>query len=218
MRPERIYVKHNLRSVLRLTEARTFWVRAVRAWRNLLPDWTPTLDELRKLESMPHEHRAAVAIVSHGWDANDARWDVLMALLEWERREATDAAYKARLVPASTSNITYFPEEMWDDFVGVDLGYEWDESEPVDTPAEEASDEPEAIVVDEPGDPLGRHLELADERRERVVVPWKLTTRMGQTLQSGETTVETPLKAAFLDRLQPVKHLREKDPHARDDL
>lgn len=81
-------MKHNLKGIFRLTEARTFWVRAVRAWRNLLPDWTPSLDELRALEDKPHEHRAAVQIVSHGWDNNDPRWDVLMALLEWERREA----------------------------------------------------------------------------------------------------------------------------------
>lgn len=81
-------MKHNLKGIFRLTEARTFWVRAVRAWRNLLPDWTPSLDELRALEDKPHEHRAAVRIVSHGWDNNDPRWDVLMALLEWERREA----------------------------------------------------------------------------------------------------------------------------------
>lgn len=69
------------------TQARTPWVRAVRAWRNLLPDWTPSLDEQMTLETMPHEHRAVVAVISDGWDPNDPRWDCLMALLEWERRQ-----------------------------------------------------------------------------------------------------------------------------------
>lgn len=69
------------------TQARTPWVRAVRAWRNLLPDWTPSLDEQMTLETMPHEHRAVVAVISDGWDPGDPRWDCLMALLEWERRQ-----------------------------------------------------------------------------------------------------------------------------------
>lgn len=90
-------MKHNLRRVLRLTEARTFWVRAMRAWRELLPDWTPSLDEHRALETMPREHRAAVAIVADGWLANDPRWDVLMALLEWERRAERERVTTASL-------------------------------------------------------------------------------------------------------------------------
>jgi len=80
-------VRHNRFRQLRWTTARTPWVRAVRAWRDLLPDWTPSLDEQVSLETMPHEHRAAIAIVSDGWGPNDPRWDVLMALLEWERRQ-----------------------------------------------------------------------------------------------------------------------------------
>lgn len=80
-------MKHNLKRILRLTEARTPWIQAVRAWRRLLPDWTPSLDALRELDTRPHEHITAVRIVADGWPANDPRWDVLMALLEWERRE-----------------------------------------------------------------------------------------------------------------------------------
>lgn len=83
-------MKHNMKRVLRFTEARTFTVRAIRAWRRLLPDWTPTLDDLKALETMPHEHRAAVRVIAEGWATNDPRWDVLMALLEWERRQARD--------------------------------------------------------------------------------------------------------------------------------
>lgn len=79
--------KHNLKRVLRLTEARTFTVRAIRAWRDLLPDWTPSLDGMADLDTMPHEHVAAVRVVAEGWEASDPRWDVLMALLEWERRQ-----------------------------------------------------------------------------------------------------------------------------------
>ncbi len=81
-------VRHNKTRHLRWAMSRTPVVRAVRAWRNLLPDWTPTLDEQIALEGGTWEHRAAVAVLTDGWDANDPRWDVLMALLEWERREA----------------------------------------------------------------------------------------------------------------------------------
>ena len=79
-------MRHNLRNLLHL-DARTPSVRAVRAWRRLLPDWTPTLDAHRDLDTRPHEHVAAVRIVAEGWSPEDARWDVLMALLEYERRE-----------------------------------------------------------------------------------------------------------------------------------
>lgn len=82
-------MRHNRFRLLHWTEARTPTVRAVRAWRQLLPDWTPTLDALRSLENMPHEHRAAVAVITDGWSTDDARWDVLMALLEYERRDAS---------------------------------------------------------------------------------------------------------------------------------
>lgn len=61
-------------------------VRAVRAWRALLPDWTPSLGDLHELESRPPEHAAAVRVLTQGWAGNDARWDVLLALLEWERQ------------------------------------------------------------------------------------------------------------------------------------
>ncbi len=82
-------MRHNRFRLLHWTEARTPTVRAVRAWRQLLPDWTPSLDALRDLENMPHEHRAAVAVITDGWSVDDARWDVLMALLEYERRDAS---------------------------------------------------------------------------------------------------------------------------------
>lgn len=93
--PEGNEVKHNRARLLRWTSARTPWVRAVRAWRNLLPDWIPSLDELVALESMPHEHRAVVRVISDGWEPNDPRWDCLMALLEWERRMAVESARTA---------------------------------------------------------------------------------------------------------------------------
>jgi hypothetical protein len=155
--------------------ARDFTVRAIRAWRKLLPDWTPTLDMLRDLDTRPHEHIAAVRIVAKGWSANDARWDVLMALLEYERREENARARA----------------EYWSEPGRVDA---WVEEVLMtdDEPAEECSDDPE----------------------DRIVIPFKVVNRAGQVFQSGETTVETPLKAAFLNNVRPVKHLREKDTHA----
>lgn len=198
-------MKHNLKRVLHLTTARDFTVRAVRAWRKLLPDWTPTLDMLRDLDTRPHEHIAAVRIVAEGWDGNDPRWDVLMALLEYERRDAIkQESYDTRLAAwekgllerQNTANVTYLPEEVWDDLAQEDYD------------AEECSDEP-CSYCDESDDALcALH---RDERRERVVIPIKVTNRAGQVFHSGETTVETPLKAAFLNNVRLVKHLREKD-------
>lgn len=217
-------MKHNLRRVLHLTTARDFTVRAVRAWRKLLPDWTPTLDMLRDLDTRPHEHIAAVRIVATGWEANDPRWDVLMALLEWERRDVRDEEYCKNLaasiqpLPEQSSNVTYLPEDQW--------GEMWEcTPEPDDPPAEESSDEPEgAAPLCPPGECTWPDcgcpeieqppVRSEDERRERVVIPFKVVNRAGQVFHSGETTVETPLKASFLDRLTPVKHLREKNTDA----
>lgn len=251
-------MKHNLRRVLRLTEARTFWVRATRAWRQLLPDWTPTLDDLKALETMPHEHRAAVGVVSDGWDSNSPKWDVLMALLEWERREATlKASYDTRLAAWEESLLE--DGNICDHCLGVghsfedcpsdeppvgavcpcgqcaDTGCHHDpclikkadamvvqerDADPATTPVKNLTfhqplDEDIRAALfakfrDEPGDPLGRHLELVEDDKP-IVVPVKLVTGGGQVLSMGETTVETPVMASFLDRLTPVKHLREKN-------
>lgn len=183
-------MKHNLRRVLHLTEARTPWVRAVRAWRNLLPDWTPTLDALRELDTRPHEHVAAVRIVADGWEPNDPRWDVLMALLEWERRNAT-AAEQQRVEDDLDARVRAWEEALL---------------------AEEAEPSP-APVGGVKGNPLNYHPEDEDEDEPKTaIIPVKVVTSQGQTL--GETTLETPIKAAFLDRLTPVKHLREKGTDA----
>jgi hypothetical protein len=79
-------MKHNRHRLSRFMTARTFGMRAVGAWRRLLPDWTPLASHLAELERRPHEHGVAVRFVSYGWTYDDARWDVLLALLEWERR------------------------------------------------------------------------------------------------------------------------------------
>jgi hypothetical protein len=110
-------VKHNRRRWLPLTEARARTVRAIRAWRNLLPDWTPTLDMVRELENMPREHRAAVTAISYGWPDDDARWDVLVALLEWERREERNRCWMADVV-AETGM------EVGEEFVSMDEEHE----------------------------------------------------------------------------------------------
>lgn len=79
-------MSNNRHRLSRFVTARTPAMRAVRAWRNLLPDWKPDLDQLQALDRMPIEHRQAVRVLAHGWGHNDGRWDVLLALLEWERR------------------------------------------------------------------------------------------------------------------------------------
>lgn len=164
-------MKHNLRRVLRLTEARTFWVRAIRAWRDLLPDWTPTLDALRELETMPHEHRAAVAVVSEGWQANDPRWDVLMALLEWERRQARDDE-------AATGYFRELKERL----------------------------EPPLCL---PGECTWPDCDCKKPSAQQAIIPVTVV-KGGHVVSETETTVETPLKAFFLDNVRPIKHLSEK--------
>lgn len=217
-------MKHNLKHLLHLTTARDFTTRAVRAWRKLLPDWTPTLDMLRELDTRPHEHITAVRIVAEGWEANDPRWDVLMALLEYERRDerfrrdCADALTRLGQEMDQPSNVTYLPEEVWEDLAQEDF----------DAQSEECMDEPEAAApLCPPGECTWPDcgcpeieqppVRSVDERRERVVIPLKVVNRAGQVFHSGETTVETPIKADFLDRLKPVKHLREKG-HAPDHL
>lgn len=153
-------MRHNRKRVLRFTEERSFWVRCVRAWRNLLPDWTPTLDDHKRLEMQPHEHRAAVAIVADGWGPNDPRWDVLMALLEWERREAAEKEQTRQLFED-------FRDRMEERYPG-------------------SMQDPDPAVV-----PL-------------------TVVKGGEVLSEGETTVETPLRAFFLDKVVPVRHLSEK--------
>lgn len=172
-------MKHNLRRVLHLTEARTFWVRAVRAWRNLLPDWTPTLDALRELDTRPHEHVAAVRVVAEGWEPNDPRWDVLMALLEWERRQAKEEARREHWVkPGAFERLMSAVREEQKTACGC------------------------GECADVGCDICPCH--------KPVVVPVKVIQN-GRTVSESETTVETPLKAFFLDNVVPIKHLSEKD-------
>jgi hypothetical protein len=80
-------MKHRRMRPLSYAAERARTVRAVRAWRRLLPDWTPDLDDMRALEAAPAPHRDAVKAITYDWDSGDARWDVLLALLEHARRE-----------------------------------------------------------------------------------------------------------------------------------
>lgn len=169
-------MKHNLRRVLHLTQARDFTVRAIRAWRRLLPDWTPTLDMLRELDTRPHEHVSAVRVVAEGWDERDARWDVLLALLEWERRDA----------------LRKYGEDQWLE-EGLDRLK-------VALKEEDDTDLTEADVD-----------QMMADAEPAVVIPITVVNSHGQVLTEGETTVETPLKAAFLNNVRPIRHLREKN-------
>lgn len=62
----------------------------VTAWRVLLPGWKPTAKMLSALDDGPPERTAALRAVSRGWSPYDARWDVLLALFEYERRQALE--------------------------------------------------------------------------------------------------------------------------------
>ncbi|MEH0586242.1 hypothetical protein QA942_19980 [Streptomyces sp. B21-106] len=61
------------------------------AWRELaqqhMPGWRPTLQQLQRLDEGPHELGVALRSIARDWDRDDARWDVLMAVLEYYKRE-----------------------------------------------------------------------------------------------------------------------------------
>lgn len=102
----------------RFMAARLFQVRAVGAWRRLLPDWTPTASDLNELEHRSHEHGVAVRFLTYGWSYDDARWDVLLALLEWERRAERERRETA-------DELTRLGQEMdYSNVVSMDQEYE----------------------------------------------------------------------------------------------
>jgi hypothetical protein len=109
-------MRHNRHRLSRLVSARVFWTRAVAAWRDLLPDWRPSLEELQALDARPLEHQRAVRILAYGWDNNDPRWDILLALLEWERRAERERRNAA-------DELTRLGQEM-DNVVSMDQEYE----------------------------------------------------------------------------------------------
>lgn len=63
---------------------------AVAAWRGmdkLLPGWRPTLGALNALDDVPLPVLRLTRALSRDWHRDDARWDVLVALLEYTRRQ-----------------------------------------------------------------------------------------------------------------------------------
>lgn len=69
----------------------------IRAWRELLPDWQPTPGALRALDMEPPELVRALRSIARGWSRDDARWDVLLAVLEHTKRtHAHELAEKIR--------------------------------------------------------------------------------------------------------------------------
>lgn len=73
----------------------------VKAWRELsqrhMPDWQPTLQKLRRLDEGSTELLRALRSVARGWSPSDARWDVLMAVVEYYKRQhAHELAEKQR--------------------------------------------------------------------------------------------------------------------------
>jgi phage gp16-like protein len=60
------------------------------AWRNLarlMPGWRPTLQGLQRLDEGPNELLVALRAIARGWAHQDARWDVLMGVIEFYKRE-----------------------------------------------------------------------------------------------------------------------------------
>lgn len=154
-------MKHNRFRLLHWTEARTPAVRAVRAWRQLLPDWAPDLDAMRTLENMPHEHRAAVAVLSDGWSTDDPRWDVLMALLEYERRDASMRRQVA-------DELTAFSQEL-ETSASADEAYERMRSN------SEVTVETSLPLLDWAGNPIGSTHHRAEECGGYESAPNRLT-------------------------------------------
>lgn len=65
--------------------------RALAAWRGmmpLLPRWKPSAEQLDALDDEPPRVLAAYRSIAEGWASDDARWDVLVAVLVYTRREA----------------------------------------------------------------------------------------------------------------------------------
>lgn len=60
----------------------------LRAWRELLPGWRPDRDQLNALDAESPQLVAAYRAIAEGWPADCARWDVLIAVLVYTRREA----------------------------------------------------------------------------------------------------------------------------------
>lgn len=60
----------------------------VKAWSRLLPGWRPDADQLAALDAEPPRVINAYRTIAEGWDRNDGRWDVLLAVLVHTRREA----------------------------------------------------------------------------------------------------------------------------------
>lgn len=73
------------------TEQRATEQRALAAWRGMmpiLPGWKPTLEQLDALDCEHPRVIAAYRSIAEGWASDDARWDVLVAVLVYTRREA----------------------------------------------------------------------------------------------------------------------------------
>lgn len=78
-----------LGSIGRASSVRRRRTRAcVKAWSRLLPGWKPDADQLEALDAGPWQLQAAYGALAEGWDRADARWDVLIAVLVYTRREA----------------------------------------------------------------------------------------------------------------------------------
>lgn len=60
----------------------------VKAWSRLLPGWRPDADQLAALDAEPRRVILAYRAIAEGWARDDARWDVLIAVLVYTRREA----------------------------------------------------------------------------------------------------------------------------------
>lgn len=70
---------------------------AIDAWRRLLPGWKPTLAQLNALDEKSPEFTAAIRAMTRDWTAHDARWDTLVAVVEYVRRDhAHELAEKIR--------------------------------------------------------------------------------------------------------------------------
>jgi len=67
----------------------------LKAWRQLarlVPGWRPTYEGLQRLDEGPAELLVALRSIARGWSRDDARWDVLQAVVEYYKRQALATA------------------------------------------------------------------------------------------------------------------------------
>lgn len=76
--------------------------------RLALPGWRPTPEQLAALDEGAPAYSGALRLITDGWSPDDARWDVLQGVVEYNRRQPP--APTRRQAPAEPWWWEYAPE------------------------------------------------------------------------------------------------------------